>query len=143
MKVITTDINILSELREKGFCSQLCDAKLEIHAMLSALPVSLHSEAKSLAENGVLTLVELDDDSNETLWLSENLIPAISMNELYIIRYAMNNNMIVLSNDRTFRHVAEKFGVKVIVPTSIFLPQSFFDDYEITFFTRLGRFAIQ
>ena len=112
MKVIITDLDLLSQLLQKGFLSLIGDGTLRIYAMLSALPASQHSDAKSAAAQKVVTLVELDEDPYETLWLANQDNNAVSMNQMYVIRYAMNNNMTVLCNDKVFLSVAEGFGVR-------------------------------
>lgn len=114
MNITITDITILSKLVVKASERDVDLAEFKFYAVQSALSKTEWHEAMELERMGILTLDELPNSAEETLWLCNNYHPSIEARELMAIRYAMINKHTLLTNSPIIAGVAKQLNARML-----------------------------
>lgn len=114
MTIAITDITILSKLVVKASERGVDLAEFKFFAVQSALTETERREAIELERMGILTLDELPNSAEETLWLCNNYQPSIEARELMAIRYAIINKHILLTNSPIIAGVAKQLNARML-----------------------------
>ena len=114
MTIVITDITILSKLVVKASERGVDLAEFKFYAVQPALTEPERREAMELERMGILSLDELPNSEEETLWLCNNYHPSIETRELMAIRYAIINKHILLTNSPIIADVAQQLNARML-----------------------------